>query len=169
MMNKESEEADEEEEDEEDGESDDFIDILDILDGRGEADSEDDSRKAEQQRAKGSKIGSGDGFEQEIGGDGSADEDEYNEDTENASDIALSVSDDEVGADRSALQTLETFITNLDPGRKRRDPDGEGSSWTHSADQRSRKRRILKELELLIRQDASYIILSSFRVEYSNS
>lgn len=134
------------EEEEEEGEPDEFIDVLDILDGRGEPESEDEPQKVSQQgssREEGSDREMFDEGQENSSGD--EDNEEEEEDNDVASVLALSVSDDETEADDTALQTLESYITKLDSGQKRKAPEDESPARDHAHDDRSRKRRMLKE------------------------
>lgn len=122
----ESEESEDEEE--EGGEPDEFIDVLDILDGRGEPESEDDKGGMEREKT-----------ERDL--DEEEDE-ELIEDEEELVAPEFSISEDEEEAEPAALANLETFITSLDAGQKRKAPDDVPGSENH---ERVRKRRLLKE------------------------
>ncbi len=139
-------------EEEEEGDPDEFIDVLDILDGRGEPQSEDDlgevqkqpsvrrqekSRRPQEETNAGTDIRSGEGE--------SEDEEMDEEEVEDASEDVISVSESEDDADASALQNLETFITSLDAGKKRKVPDDNDATETPAGQDRKQRRRLLKE------------------------
>ena len=150
---KEDEESDEEEQEEE-GDPEEFIDILDMLDGRGGLSNEDHAGKVGKEGHSEPRIveeGDEEGEEDEGEEDDEEEDDEEEDEEEEEEDDdddddelvelerAYSVSDDE---DPNALANLETFITTLDAGQKRKAPDGES---TQGHDERARKKRLLKE------------------------
>ena len=158
-----SEDEDEDdEEEEEEGDPSEFIDVLDILDGRGEPESEDDvgevERESLQKASDMRKPGAGEGSdedameedEQEVeqgqadGGD--EDEDENNEDEDEDEDAPpLTIEADDAEVDDSALQNLESFISGLDAGSKRKAPEDSDASDLRVDEPKKQKRRILKE------------------------
>lgn len=75
---------------------------------------------------------------------------EHTDDHSSSSDDAfvLSASEGEAGGDTKALRNLETFITTLDAGQKRKTPGDDSSSKDYAHDVRPMKRRILKEQAL---------------------
>ncbi|KAI0673820.1 Utp14 protein-domain-containing protein [Trametes maxima] len=129
---------------EEEGDPSEFIDVLDVLDGRGEPESEDD--KPEVEGAGTSFIQaeniSGDEEDDTMGDEGEVSEDEENDDDDEEMDSTSEGAADE--QDDSALQELESFVTGLDAGQKRKAPDEEDDKNGGNA-QRARKRRLLPE------------------------
>lgn len=145
----------EEEEEEEEGDSDEFIDVLDILDGRGEPDSGGEFGEVEKETAGGKAKDAGvlrnaqsdededDGMDQDDDESNGSDEDEDEDEDE---DVQAVESDEDVATvDDSALQNLESFITGLDAGTKRKAPDDSDAADAESAEPKKRKRRLLKE------------------------
>lgn len=134
-----SDENSEEDEEEEDGEPDDFIDVLDILDGRGEPESGEDTGDVNHQPQ--GRTAQGD----VTAGGSEMDEDEEDSDVASIEepDHLVSESEDGHAIQPAALEHLETFITNLDAGQKRKAPDDHHDGEDNA---RARKRRILKEL-----------------------
>lgn len=118
--------SDEEVEDE--GDSDEFIDALAIFDGKGEADNGSDSEKIKSDQKQSSQR---DEMNESVS------EDEEDEES------PISASDDDDEASLEALESLGTFISALDPSKKRKaslDDD------TADADApRVRKRRFIQE------------------------
>ncbi len=140
----------EEDEEEEEGDPSEFIDVLDVLDGRGEPEDEDETGGAAKQSDPGKKVG------REDMGLGSGDEDEDMDDEDEGSGseeedgedegedlVSASEDEDDAGGD-VALQELETFVTGLDAGQKRKAPD-EDETRDGDGTARARKRRILPE------------------------
>ncbi|RDX46820.1 Utp14-domain-containing protein [Lentinus brumalis] len=140
----------EEDEEEEEGDPSEFIDVLDVLDGRGEPEDEDETGGAVKQSGPGKKtgredMGLGSGDEDEDMDDedeGSGSEEEDGED-EGEDLVSASEDEDDAGGD-VALQELETFVTGLDAGQKRKAPD-EDETRDGDGTARARKRRILPE------------------------
>lgn len=145
-------EDDSEEEEEEEGDAEDFIDVLDMLDGRGPTEGDNEQEKtldAETQPKAHSPDSTQSGEEEED-----SDEDMHEEHDEPSDDsdedepplpvndaISASEDEDDIGA---SLQDLQSFITNLDAGQKRKVPDDE-TSQVPDGEARRQKRRILKE------------------------
>ena len=122
-----TEDDEEEEEEEEEGDPSEFIDVLDVLDGRGEPESEDDRGHAERQGqenavARRTEAGSEDEDEAEEDEemDDSEDEDEEFDEEEGAHIVSASEDEDEGEEGGNALQELESFVTGLDAGQKRK-------------------------------------------------
>ena len=144
----------EEEEEEEEGDPSEFIDVLDVLDGRGEPEDEDDTGRVEKQDGPAGKDkrrgepdvdpeGEEENMDDEDAGSRSEEEGDDDEDEDEESDHIISASEDEdVG--EAALQELETFVSGLDAGQKRKVPDDDGTVDTVAAS-RARKRRVLPE------------------------
>ncbi|KAK7695122.1 hypothetical protein QCA50_002312 [Cerrena zonata] len=148
------EDADEdqsEEEEEEEGEPEDFIDVLDMLDGRGPPGSDDeqgetpiDPEAQPKVRQSGSAQSEDEDEVMQEEHDESSDEsdDEETRPAPEDDDVSASEDEDAVGA---SLQDLQSFITNLDAGQKRKVPDDESVQANESGETRRQKRRILKE------------------------
>ncbi|KAI1790907.1 Utp14-domain-containing protein [Ganoderma leucocontextum] len=144
-------EGDDEEEEEEEGDPSEFVDILDVLDGRGEPDSGDDMGEVKREGQVSAKTNR---REVEDEGDDEEDADEDMEGSEEDSDEQsdeeeggkmVSASEDEEGQEGdNALQELETFVSGLDAGQKRKAPDEEDASDGGDS-KRARKRRLLPE------------------------
>ncbi|KAI0652546.1 Utp14 protein-domain-containing protein [Trametes meyenii] len=135
-------EDDDEDDEEEEGDPSEFIDVLDVLDGRGEPESEDGKREVNE---------TGISFDQatDISGDGHENDDmdgegELSQDEGDDEDDVDSVSEGEEGQDDSALQELESFVTGLDAGQKRKAPDEVDAEPEQNA-KRARKRRLLPD------------------------
>ncbi|KAI0713127.1 Utp14 protein-domain-containing protein [Cerioporus squamosus] len=139
----------EEEEEEEEGDPSEFIDVLDVLDGRGEAEDEDDMGGVVEQAGPGGKTGGermgvrsededADMDDEDEGSDSEEDDDEEEEGI-----VSASEDEEEAGGD-VALQELETFVSGLDAGQKRKAPD-EDETRDGDGTARARKRRILPE------------------------
>jgi U3 small nucleolar RNA-associated protein 14 len=128
----------EDEEMEEDGDPEEFIDVLDILDGKGEVDNGSDeevvSKKADQRTRE---------IEEPAGDSSDEEDDEEDAEVEDDEEIALSASDAEE-VEPEALAELGNFISQLDPGKKRKAPTDEDTTSQAEA-QRVRKRRVIKE------------------------
>lgn len=119
-----------------------------MLDGRGEPESEEDLAGGKEESSSGQaaeRKGNPAGESESNHGSDEDDEDEDGEDASFAADHASSISEDEAEANDDALQNLEAFITKLEPGQKRKAPDGEPEAQIHTQDNRPRKRRLLKE------------------------
>lgn len=160
-----SESGDEEEEEE--GDPSEFIDVLDILDGRGEPLSEDKGAEPEVDALK--KMGEKDLAESDEDDEVEAeDEDEQNEEDVGAdfhraesdeeeeedasegsqegeeSDHDISASEGEDDAENpDALTNLQTFLTSLDAGQKRKVPEDETTA--QQDEKKAKKRKFLKE------------------------
>lgn len=118
--------------------------MLDILDGRGEPQSDDEVQpqgdRQSQSQMRTEEDDDSEAEDEEEEGDEEDEEEEYRE-------RALSPSDDETNDDPDALSHLESFITNLDAGQKRKAPDDADPS-TEDADvggRARRKRRLLRD------------------------
>lgn len=148
-----------EEEEEEEGEPDEFIDVLDMLDGKGEAMSEDEGESSSKKRgtiqahrSEEDEVYEGDEDEdedEEKGVSDEGDEDEASEDEEDEVDepaAIISASEDEDEDGPSKMDSLQSFIMNLDAGQKRKLPedDGEGSQ-SALTEVRPPKRRLLQD------------------------
>lgn len=146
------EQEEEEEEEEEEGDPSEFIDVLDVLDGRGEPDSGDDMGNVEKQEHlsdEGKNTSSAemvDDEEDEVqdgdGSDESGSEEDIAEEEGNGNHI-VSASEDEDEVGDSALQELDTFVSGLDAGQKRKAPDEDDARDVEA--QRARRRRLLPE------------------------
>ncbi|KAI0094168.1 Utp14 protein-domain-containing protein [Irpex rosettiformis] len=132
----------EEEEEEEEGDPDEFIDVLDMLDGRGEPQSEDDIKKVDKRGHHEVRAQVDD--EDESASSEEDDDEEEDDDADEPIEPDYTPSDLE-DEDPSALANLETFITNLDAGRKRKAPEDEPFTTQGQQDRATRKRRLLKE------------------------
>ncbi|TBU39857.1 Utp14-domain-containing protein [Dichomitus squalens] len=145
-----SEDGDEEEEQEEEGDPSEFIDVLDVLDGRGESDSETGMGKAEREdQARRTAAGSGEEFDtdgdEDMEDSAEEDDDDEEEDEEEEAKI-VSASEDEGEDGDDALQELESFVTGLDAGHKRKAPDDDDAAVDGADSKPARKRRLLPEL-----------------------
>ncbi|TCD71137.1 hypothetical protein EIP91_012085 [Steccherinum ochraceum] len=144
------EDSDEEEEEEE-GEPDEFVDVLDILDGRGEPMSEDERESsakpsqsfAEEDRDAEDDVLEGPSRRDDTDEDQDEDEDEDSEEELEERAVAISASEDEEEDEISKIDSLQTFITSLDAGQKRKLPEDDGAHSTLEA--RPPKRRLLQE------------------------
>ncbi|KAI9060478.1 Utp14-domain-containing protein, partial [Trametes sanguinea] len=144
-----NDDEDEDDEDEEEGDPEDFLDVLDVLDGRANLEGEEvnpeagKARTSSQQQEAAQPEEKGDEDEEMGSGeDEEDDEEDDDDDEEDDDDQMLSPSEDE--GDESALQELESFVTGLDAGQKRKAPDDEDSKDAADA-KRARKRRLLPE------------------------
>lgn len=159
--------SDDEEEEEEEGEPDEFIDVLDILDGRGEPENEDDAgevKKEDALRRKGTKAitssqQDSDEYEDEhesqnededmvddarsAGSDNEDSDSEALQDEESDHHISASDVEDDI-ENPDALANLQTFLTSLDAGQKRKAPT-DGTTTEQDAEKRPKKRRFLQE------------------------
>ncbi|OBZ79267.1 hypothetical protein A0H81_01566 [Grifola frondosa] len=118
-------------EDEEASDANEFIDVLDIMDGRGEPDSGDDRGKVEREKSVPQKevreaaetLQTVEDEDDEM--DGSSGDDEQSESGAKEYDAheGISASEAEDEENPSALQDLESFVTGLDAGQKRKTPD----------------------------------------------
>ncbi|KAH9932099.1 Utp14-domain-containing protein [Epithele typhae] len=137
----------EEDEEEEEGDPDEFIDVLDVLDGRGEPDlGEEEQTKSARHRGEHAQEDEEekDRMDGDEDGDGDDEDDEEEEDDEHLEAdgaISASGSEDEGGA----LQDLETFVTGLDAGQKRKTLHDDEVLEDSGKTARPRKRRLLPE------------------------
>jgi U3 small nucleolar RNA-associated protein 14 len=132
------------------GDSDEFIDVLAVFDGKGEADNGSDSGGAAKQDVKGRRtpqVDDEDTSENEENYLDKDDEGQVSDSDEPEDDaIIISASDDDEDPSPEALTSLETFISTLDPSKKRKAPaDEEGIPFDADAPPRTQKRRIIKE------------------------
>lgn len=149
-----------EEEEEEEGEPDEFVDVLAIMDGKGEPMSEDEG--GEREEAMLANVQNADDEEEEgalrrarfdeedEGGeeDDNEDESEDDEDDEKGEEYTAAISASEDEDDEHAatkIDSLQSFITNLDAGQKRKLPEDEAESSRIPSETRPLKRRVLKE------------------------
>ncbi|RPD64660.1 Utp14-domain-containing protein [Lentinus tigrinus ALCF2SS1-7] len=146
-----SEGSEEEEEEEEEGDPSEFIDVLDVLDGRGEPEDEDNMGHIEEQdrlRGKAGRVGADPGSEDEDEDmddeDAGSEEDEEEDDDDEGDHLVSASEDEEGGGGDVALQELETFVSGLDAGQKRKAPGEDETADTDGAS-RARKRRVLPE------------------------
>lgn len=117
--------------------------MLDILDGRGEPLSDEEVQpQGDRQSQSQMRIeeDEDDTEEEEV----EEEEDEEEDEDEESRERALSPSDDETNDDPDALSHLESFITNLDAGQKRKAPD-DTEDGVGGAERARRKRRLLRE------------------------
>ncbi|OBZ79687.1 Uncharacterized protein C57A7.06 [Grifola frondosa] len=145
---------DDEGEEEEAGDADEFIDVLDIMDGRGEPDSGDDRGKVVRENGVPEKemkdaeetLQTLEDEDDEMDGLSGDDEQCESEAEEDDPHEGISASEAEDEENPSALQDLESFVTGLDAGQKRKAPDDDDETAQQGADvARARKRRILQE------------------------
>ncbi|KAF9055750.1 Utp14 protein-domain-containing protein [Panaeolus papilionaceus] len=149
---------DSESEEEEEGDDDEFIDLLDVLDGKGDIDmGSDDEKEKTTLRASSPKQSTRDSDEDsapahsddeksrdEDEGDSEIEDDEGEEGDEDEDDeMLLTPSDDELMPD--ALDQLQNFVSGLDVTSKKRKAADDPSSTTKDGEQRSTKRRLVKE------------------------
>ena len=117
------------------------------MDGRGEPDLEDDQDNARGEQSTRSRAKLDEDVEDEMEEAGYDDEDEDEDEEESGEDEEQDgmISASEVEDDgETALQDLESFVSGLDAGQKRKAPDDEEAETGTDA-KRSRKRRILRE------------------------
>jgi len=107
----------------EDGDSDEFLDVLDVLDGRGKPDLGDDDAQDQSDEEEGEEEEEGD---EEMGD-------------------AFAPSDLEEQPDGDALDHLGTFVSQLEPGKKRKADEPSEDAAANGAGPPTRKRRMLKE------------------------
>ena len=74
------------------------------------------------------------------------DEDEEFDEEEEAHIVSASEDEDEGEEGSNALQELESFVTGLDAGQKRKAPDEDDAVADGADSKRARKRRLLPEL-----------------------
>lgn len=139
----------------EEGNSEDFIDVLAVFDGKGEADDGIDSTPAKSVEKQPSGMDEdseieeeGQGHEEQaFGMDEDEDEEDEEEDEEDEEQdeeaLAIEASDDEAEESPEALASLSTFISTLDPSKKRKAPLD--ADVANSDAPRPRKRRLMKE------------------------
>lgn len=125
-----------EDEDEVDDQGDEFIDILDVLDGKGEVDNGSDEENTHPSLKHGQKSNSRD---QELDGEDEEDESAVSDDEE-----SLSAVSENSEASPGALEELGTFLSALDPGKKRKAPPPH-SDGLPVAEGRPRKKRLIQE------------------------
>jgi U3 small nucleolar RNA-associated protein 14 len=135
-------EKEDETEEEEEGDPEEFIDVLDVLDGKGEVNNGSDVESGQRKDPHLSRDTEEHDEDVEITSDEEGDEEEGSEPEEDQ-EIVLSASDAEDVAPE-ALEVLGNFISNLDPGKKRKAPADEDANAQADA-QRVRKRRMIKE------------------------
>ncbi|CAL1694682.1 unnamed protein product [Somion occarium] len=143
--------------DEEEGDPEDFIDVLDMIDGKGPAESADEgehTQKEERPSASKARVEGDDvphlededeDMHDEEDEGISSDESEEDESHISPMDDAISASGDEDDDVGTSLHDLQSFITNLDAGQKRKAPDDEAAPTTETGEARRQKRRMLKE------------------------
>ncbi|KAH9849186.1 Utp14 protein-domain-containing protein [Lenzites betulinus] len=143
----------EDEDEEEEGDPSEFIDVLDVLDGRGDPQSEEETAESNKVPCK-SKPQSGARAAESVDEDVDEDEDEEmpseedsgDEDEEDEEDASMVSAEDEDEADQddAALNDLDTFVSGLDAGQKRKAPDEDDRQDDEQA-KPTRKRRLLPE------------------------
>ncbi|KAI0334039.1 Utp14-domain-containing protein [Cubamyces sp. BRFM 1775] len=145
-----NEDDEDDEDEEEEGDPSEFIDVLDVLDGRGDPESEDERGEVEREGVQkvpaSRKALDADEEDEEMDSEeeGSSDEEDEEEGEDEEDEEMISASDAEEEGDDSALLSLETFVTGLDAGQKRKAPDDEDGKENEEA-KRARKRRLLPE------------------------
>jgi U3 small nucleolar RNA-associated protein 14 len=139
----------EEEDEEEVGDDDQFMNLVDILDGKGEIDAGSDQEKSSQMQSDQLPFNCVDKEprlnedEAEDANEVAFDEDEDYED-DGGEEMAFSASEDEEVP--SALDQLQTFVSNLDvTAKKRKAPDEADGAAVEHKEGRTRKRRLLQE------------------------
>jgi U3 small nucleolar RNA-associated protein 14 len=136
-----------EDEEMEDGDSDEFIDVLAVFDGKGQADDGSDSERPVKQNDHGHQRALQTDVEHanEDANDYNEDDDSGDEESEEDA-IIVSASEGEEDPSPEALASLETFISTLDPSKKRKaPPDNDGPPADADAPPQTRKRRMIKE------------------------
>lgn len=125
------------------------------MDGKGDPQSEDDKDDVESNEevstkpSRKAKPATSEHSHDEDEGSEIA-EDDYegnnNSDHEDSQyNISMSEGEDDVAPDSSALQDLESFISSLDAGKKRKAPDDDTNIEGITRQDRSQKRRVLKD------------------------
>ena len=144
----EGEDDEEEDGEEEEGDPSEFIDILDVLDGRGEPDLGDEAaigkvKPPPDLKTNGMEINEDSDGDEDM--DGSEEESGEEDADEQDEDVMVSASEAEDGEDgETALLELESFVSGLDAGQKRKAPD-EDDVHDGTDMKRTRKRRLLPE------------------------
>lgn len=138
--------AESEQEEEEEGDPSEFIDVLDVLDGRGGPDIDQASKDRKGKPVGGKTKDNGESEEamdEDDSHEGYEDGEEENSVVPEPDSVMIEADEDEV--DESALDNLDTFITGLDTGKKRKVPEDADATDAQSEEPQKRKRRMLKE------------------------